>query len=97
MGKKKLASRSKLRPFVKVYNHNHMLPTRWVPTQSQRAVSIYSYTLAELNVDKNIVNKDSFTSQNTSRKRKALLEIKEKFEERYKTGKNRWFFTKLHF
>jgi large subunit ribosomal protein L27e len=28
MSKKKLASRNKLRPFLKVYNYNHMLPTR---------------------------------------------------------------------
>lgn len=31
------------------------------------------------------------------KKTRAKLEIKKKFEERYKTGKNKWFFTKLRF
>jgi len=29
MGKKKIAKRSKVKPFVKVINHSHMLPTRY--------------------------------------------------------------------
>jgi len=81
MSKKKLASRNKLRPFLKVYNYNHMLPTR--------------YTLADISFDKGVVNKEAV--KDLSRKRKARREVQEKFEERYKTGKNRWFFTKLHF
>ena len=32
-----------------------------------------------------------------TKKRRAVHEIKAKFEERYKTGKNKWFFTKLRF
>ena len=32
-----------------------------------------------------------------SKKRGALKEVKAKFEERYKSGKNKWFFTKLRF
>merc|ERR1711993_147014 len=47
MSKKKVASRSKVKPFIKVVNYNHMVRT--------------------------------------------------KFEERYKSGKNRWFFQKLKF
>jgi large subunit ribosomal protein L27e len=48
-----------------------------------------------VNVDKTIVNKDVFSEP--SKKRKAMREVKTKFEERYKTGKNRWFFQKLRF
>merc|ERR1712165_702775 len=29
MGKKKIAKRSKIKPFVKVINFNHMMPTRY--------------------------------------------------------------------
>ena len=32
MGKKKTAKRSRIKPFVKVYNYNHLMPTRWVLT-----------------------------------------------------------------
>lgn len=28
-GKKKKAKRSKIKPFVKVYNYNHLMPTRY--------------------------------------------------------------------
>ena len=30
MGKKKTAKRSRIKPFVKVYNYNHLMPTRCV-------------------------------------------------------------------
>jgi len=80
MGKKKLAKRSKLKPFVRVYNCNHLMPTR------------YS---VEMNFDKNRVNKESF--KDGALRRKANANIKTLLEERYKTGKNKWFFTKLRF
>ena len=80
MGKKKLSQRSKIKPFVKVINYNHLMPTR------------YS---VDINFDKALVNKDAF--RDPSLKRKAWREVKAKFEERYKTGKNKWFFQKLRF
>merc|ERR1712172_355090 len=52
----------------------------------------YSVDLA---FEKNTVNKDVFRDQ--ALKRKARREVKAKFEERYKTGKNKWFFQKLRF
>jgi len=30
MGKKKIARRSKVKPFLKVVNYNHVMPTRYV-------------------------------------------------------------------
>merc|ERR1711928_248627 len=45
MGKKKMAKRSKIKPFVKVINFNHMMPTR------------YSIDVV---MDKALVNKDCF-------------------------------------
>ncbi|VDM93889.1 unnamed protein product [Onchocerca ochengi] len=80
MGKKKIKSRSKLRPFVGIASYSNLLPTR------------YS---VDVTLDKNLVNKDVL--KEPGKKRRARMEVKSKFEERYKTGKNRWFFTKLRF
>lgn len=49
----------------------------------------------DIPLDKTIVNKDVF--RDPALKRKARREAKVKFEERYKTGKNKWFFQKLRF
>eukprot|EP00794_Sanderia_malayensis_P003370 gene3370-3859_t len=49
----------------------------------------------DVNLDKSAVNKDAM--KDTSKRRKARMEVKSKFEERYKTGKNKWFFQKLRF
>merc|ERR1711872_575324 len=49
----------------------------------------------DVNLDKALVNKDAF--RDPAQRRKARQEVKVKFEERYKTGKNRWFFQKLKF
>jgi len=80
MGKNKIKIRSKIKPFVKVVNYNHLMPTR------------YSVDLV---LDKALVNKDAF--RDPALRRKARREVKGKFEERYKSGKNRWFFQKLRF
>uniref|UniRef100_A0A8C5KK27 Large ribosomal subunit protein eL27 n=1 Tax=Jaculus jaculus TaxID=51337 RepID=A0A8C5KK27_JACJA len=78
MGKKKTAKRSKIKSFVKVYNYNHLIPTR------------YS---VDIPLDKTVVNKDVF--RDPALKCKARREAKVKFEERYKMGKNKWFFQNL--
>jgi large subunit ribosomal protein L27e len=78
MGKKKQNKRNKLKPFVKVYNCNHLMPTRYV---------------LDLPVDKEIFNKNAI--KDPAQKRKALAAVKTKLEEKYKTGKTRWFFQKL--
>ncbi|VDD89586.1 unnamed protein product [Enterobius vermicularis] len=81
MGKKKIENRNKLRPFVGVASYSNLLPTR-----------LYS---VDITLDKNFVNKEAL--KEPGKKTRAKLEIKKKFEERYKTGKNKWFFTKLRF
>jgi len=80
MGKKKIKQRSKVKAFMKVFNYNHLMPTR------------YS---VDINFDKQQVNKDVF--RDAVLRRKAKRDVKAKFEERYKSGKNKWFFTKLRF
>merc|ERR1712154_700514 len=46
-------------------------------------------------LNKEAVNKEAF--KDPALKRKARHEAKMKFEERYKSGKNKWFFQKLRF
>merc|ERR1712062_793179 len=78
MGKKKLKRRNKMKPFVKIINYNHIMPTR------------YSVDIA---VSKEIVNKEAIKVP--KKKRAAKEHVKKMFEERYKEGKNKWFFQKL--
>ncbi|KAI8848709.1 ribosomal L27e protein family-domain-containing protein [Chytridium lagenaria] len=77
MGQKRVAKRSKVKPFIKVVNYNHIMPTRY-----------------NLDLDlKQVVSADSFkepAQRSTSKKA-----IKKVFEERYNSGKNKWFFQKL--
>merc|ERR1712170_314754 len=44
----------------------------------------------DVNLDKSLVNKDAF--RDPALRRKARREAKMKFEEKYKLGKNKWFF-----
>ena len=75
----KQARRSSLKPFIKVVNYQHMMPTRYT-----------------LDVDlKNVVTPD--VVDNSSKKVEAKKEAKKLLEEKFKSGKNRWFFTKLRF
>nr|ALS04883.1 60S ribosomal protein L27 [Pseudodiaptomus poplesia] len=80
MSKKRITKRSKIKPFLKVVNYNHVLPTR------------YS---VDIPFDKANINKE--TLKDPSKKKKARNMVRLKFEEKYKTGKNRWFFQKLRF
>lgn len=45
--------------------------------------------------NKTVVNKDIL--KDPSKRRRARTEVKTQLEERYKTGKNKWFFQKLRF
>merc|ERR1711994_327372 len=80
VSKKKVASRSKVKPFIKVVNYNHMMPTRY-------SVDI-NFTKATFNKD---ALKEPPKSKGARHNARLLL------EERYKTGKNKWFFKKLQF
>lgn len=78
MGKKLVDRRSRIKPFIKVVNYNHMMPTR--------------YTL-ELEGLKGAVNTDTF--KEVSQREDAKKNVKKALEDRYTSGKNRWFFTPL--
>ncbi|XP_046678620.1 60S ribosomal protein L27 [Homalodisca vitripennis] len=78
MGKKKIHKRSKIKPFLKVMNYNHLMPTR--------------YTL-DLENEK-INHKDL---KDPMKKKKLRFKVRVRLEDKYKTGKNKWFFQKLRF
>ncbi|KAJ9141868.1 60S ribosomal protein L27 [Pleurostoma richardsiae] len=80
MSKSKQEKRSKVKPFIKVVNYNHLMPTR--------------YTL-ELEGLKGAVSSDTF--KEVSQREEAKKTVKKTLEERYVSGKNRWFFTPLRF
>ena len=78
MGKKTVEKRSRITPFIKGVNYNHLMPTR--------------YTL-ELEGLKGTVTADTF--KEVSQREEAKKTIKKALEDRYTSGKNRWFFTPL--
>jgi len=78
MSKTRQTKRSKVKPFIKVINYNHLMPTR--------------YTL-ELEGLKGVVTSDTF--KEVSQREDAKKTVKKALEERYTSGKNRWFFTPL--
>jgi large subunit ribosomal protein L27e len=80
MGKKRIEKRSKVKPFIKMVNYNHVMPTR--------------YTL-ELEGLKSVISNDTF--KEVSQREDAKKQVKKALEERYQSGKNRWFFTPLRF
>merc|ERR1712230_98170 len=80
MGKKKLEKRSKVKPFIKSVNYNHLLPTRYA---------------LELESLKGVVAPETF--KEPSQRSDSKKAIKKAFEERYLSGKNKYFFTPLKF
>ncbi|TRM67068.1 ribosomal L27e protein family-domain-containing protein [Schizophyllum amplum] len=80
MGQKKLARRSKVKPFIKVINYSHMFPTRYA---------------LELEGLKGSVASDTF--KEPTQREDAKKTIKKMLEDRYTSGKNKWFFQPLRF
>jgi large subunit ribosomal protein L27e len=78
MSKARQEKRSKIKPFVKAVNYNHLMPTR--------------YTL-ELEGLKGVLTAETF--KEVSQREDAKKNVKKVLEERYTSGKNRWFFTPL--
>lgn len=79
MGLKRVAKRTRVKPFIKAVNYNHIMPTRY-----------------SLDLDlKQVVTVDSVNEASARNKTKRA--VKKLFEERHKSGSNKWFFTKLRF
>merc|ERR1711988_226314 len=76
MGKKKLEKRSKVKPFIKSINYNHLMPTRYALE-------------ADL---KTVVSNDALANAtNRSNTRKEVKKVmEEKYAASMKSGKNKW-------
>merc|ERR1712176_1229270 len=78
----KIAKRSRIKPFIKCVNYNHLMPTR------------YSLDL-EL---KSVVTTDIVAGSNPTARSNCRKDVKKLLEDKYntsvKTGKNKWFFQK---
>ncbi|KAF3083111.1 hypothetical protein TWF569_010922 [Orbilia oligospora] len=79
MSKKRITKRSKVKPFIKVTNYNHIMPTR--------------YTL-DMDTIKGTLSADTF--KEPTQREEAKKTVKKAFEERYQSGKNKWFFTRMY-
>ena len=87
MGQKRILKRSKVKPFVKVINLNHLMPTR--------------YALSDIEPLKTAVKAESVRKPGEARV-EARKAVKKQFEERYlskakQTGGSQYFFAKLRF
>jgi len=80
MNDKKIRSRSRVKPFIKVVNYTHLFPTRYA---------------LELEGLKGVVTSDTF--REPSQRDNAKKALRKLLQERYYSGKNRWFFQKLRF
>eukprot|EP01059_Diplonema_ambulator_P008680 TRINITY_DN1834_c0_g3_i1.p1 TRINITY_DN1834_c0_g3~~TRINITY_DN1834_c0_g3_i1.p1 ORF type:complete len:154 (+),score=55.24 TRINITY_DN1834_c0_g3_i1:60-464(+) len=78
MSKKRMAFRSRVRPFIKIVNHNHVMPTRY-------------------NMDLPADVKSKVSTSEQSKKEASKKLVRTMFQDRYKAGKNKWFFQKLRF
>eukprot|EP00035_Acanthoeca_spectabilis_P019640 m.429072 g.429072 ORF g.429072 m.429072 type:complete len:138 (-) comp16950_c0_seq1:38-451(-) len=81
MGKKLVAKRSRLKPFIKVVNYNHLMPTRYA---------------LDVDIDKKeVVTMNNLKDR--EKRWAAKKEVKSKFSAKYLEGGNPWFFAKLRF
>lgn len=87
MSEKKIAKRSRVKPFIKCVNYTHMMPTRYALEIELKSI-----------VTTDLVNG---STANPTARSNARKEVKKLMEEKYnlslKTGKNKWFFQKLRF
>lgn len=74
MTRKIIAKRSRVKPFLKKINLNHVMPTRYNFDMDFKSISI--------------------KKKNNKLAKKMIRKV---FENRYQSGKNKWFFTKLRF
>mmetsp|Transcript_5833 Transcript_5833/g.14842 ORF Transcript_5833/g.14842 Transcript_5833/m.14842 type:complete len:82 (-) Transcript_5833:36-281(-) len=81
MSKKLVSKRSRLKPFIKVVNYNHLMPTRYVMSVDIDKKEIV--TMANL--------------KDRQKRWEAKKEVKKKLTAAYLEGSNPWFFKKLRF
>ena len=83
------ARRAKLKTFIKVVNYQHLMPTRYsLEEESLRTVATMD-----------VVNegRDARGKVDATKKKAACTAAKAALEAKFRTGKQRWFFSKLRF
>jgi len=97
MGAKKLAKRSKVKPFIKVCSKRN---NRVSDVNLRAHVQVINYShlfptryAFELEGLKGTVSSDTF--KEPSQREDSKKNIKKQLEERYQSGKNKWFFQPL--
>jgi len=78
MSRKKVAKRTRIKPYIKTVNLNHVLPTRY-------------------NFDTDLSTVITSEPKDPVAKAKVRKEVRKVFQQRYSSGKQKWFFTKLRF
>eukprot|EP00029_Vermamoeba_vermiformis_P013738 TRINITY_DN8663_c0_g1_i1.p2 TRINITY_DN8663_c0_g1~~TRINITY_DN8663_c0_g1_i1.p2 ORF type:complete len:140 (+),score=47.34 TRINITY_DN8663_c0_g1_i1:59-478(+) len=81
MTRRKISRRTRVKPFVKVMNYNHLMPTRY--NLEFEAKNLFA------------AGKDE--ALDAAKKTKLKNQIKEQFQQKFNAGTNKWFFTKLRF
>ena len=104
MPQKKVDKRSRIKPFLKTVNFNHLMPTRLVLVSAidflivakviYLCILCFSYSVE---VDFKAAGVTSDAVANQTKRTEAQKAIKKLFQERYTQGKNKWFFSKLRF
>ena len=95
MSKTRQAKRSKVKPFIKTINYNHLSKERchYLKRMTNEFVSVPTRYTLELEGLKGVISNDTF--KEVSQREDAKKQVKKALEERYTSGKNRWFFTPL--
>ncbi|EFA78306.1 S60 ribosomal protein L27 [Heterostelium album PN500] len=85
MSRKVIMKRIAIRPFVKVVNYNHIMPTR------------YNFETREENSFNGIKESVTMETAKPAKRLNTKYAVKKIFQDKYKAGKSKWFFTKLRF
>ena len=78
MGKKTIAQRSRVKPFVRVVNQSHFMPTRY-------------------NMEISAELKGKINLGDEAQRAESKKTVRKVLEDRYKSGRNTWFFQALRF
>lgn len=89
------ARRMKLKTFVKVVNYTHLMPTRYsLEEDSLKSIATMEVVAA---AKEEAAAKKKGSKETEGKKVLANKAAKKALEAKFKTGKQRWFFTKLRF
>lgn len=108
MGAKRISRRSKVKPFIKAVNYSHLMPTRYALDLEALKGAVTVETFKEVSprvTTSRITVRLPLTISlyalslilQPSQREDAKKNIKKVFEDRYSSGKNKWFFTALRF